>query len=321
VLEVCGRVADMRAFADARDRGTAVGDRGELVVASDGDVAALKQCLTHLEPFAHRLTPARSSHSGNDNHSGGGGGKNGSGGGGSASKAASAVGGKPMWTRGALMLVAESREAAATAARGFELALHHHRHHAIDPATGRPRHAPLLPGAAVNGHDEEGANGSGGSGGAAKRGGGSSSSHGYSSGRGGVLDVGSATKMGKHGGGFSKALQALHHLYRPHHHANHPLSRFHLGVACEVAYHATAYKLTCEVSRAKSSSSSSTHGSGGSRISSLGGVAGSRKSNGVGGRTVKPIALPCPVFRPYMYLRAIVKAYDAAKDTYDLEYV
>jgi hypothetical protein len=217
-----------------------------------------------------------------------------------------------MWTRGALMLVAESREAAATAARGFALALHHHRHHATDPATGRPRHAPLLPRAAANGHDEEGANGSGGSGGAAKRGGGGGSS---------VLDVGIATKMSKHGGGFSKALQALHHLYRPHHHANHPLSRFHLGVACEVAYHATAYKLTWEVSRAKSSSSSSTHGSGGSRIGSLGGIAGSRKSNGVGGRTVKPIALPCPVFRPYMYLRAIVKAYDAAKDTYDLEYV
>jgi len=33
------------------------------------------------------------------------------------------------------------------------------------------------------------------------------------------------------------------------------------------------------------------------------------------------VPLPCPVFRPHMYLRATIKAYYAIRDTYDLECV
>jgi len=323
VLDLCDRFMDMRALAESTDRGYIVGDRGEMVVSTEGESATLKQCLTAFEPLALPAAPTRHrpsaqqgrSDSGAKRHSRGGGGSmtsgsssgvsTGSGGGGASSKNAiiATVGGKPMWSRGVLMLVAESKEAANFAAQGVELALKHHHHHALDPQTGKPRHAqhqstPRSPRSENVGEEDLEAGGS---------------PHGDHSGRANrfsldrsSLGLGDATKMSKHGGGFSKALQYLHHLYRPHHHANHPTSRFHLGVECEVAYHATAYTLTCEVAHANSNLSS-----GGSPVRP--------KRGSVGERTVRVVPLPCPVFRPHMYLRAIIKAYDAIRDTYDLE--
>jgi len=310
----------MRSFAESSDRGHAVGDRGEMVVSTDGEFATLKQCLTAFEPLALPAAPTRNSHSGQGrmdnggkrNSRGGGGslsssnvgGSSSSGGGGGTKMNASivAVGGKPMWSRGVLMLVAESLEAANFAAQGFQLAVQHHRHHALDPRTGKPRHVQQAssPRSPDYGDSdlEVGSPNSDTTGGRINR---------FSL-DGSSLGLNDATKMSKHGGGFSKALQALHHLYRPHHHANHPTSRFHLGVECEVAYHATAYTLTCEVARANSNLSSGTS----SRM---------RKRGSVGERTVRVVPLPCPVFRPHMYLRATIKAYYAIRDTYDLECV
>ena len=41
-------------------------------------------------------------------------------------------------------------------------------------------------------------------------------------------------RLAKTSGGLGGLMQAFHHIYRPHHHANHPPPRFHLGIEAEV---------------------------------------------------------------------------------------
>lgn len=57
-----------------------------------------------------------------------------------------------------------------------------------------------------------------------------------------------ATNSSKHPGAFGSVLSMFHHLYRPHHHVNHPPARFHTGILAEVAYSET-YSMSVEIKK------------------------------------------------------------------------
>mmetsp|Transcript_38735 Transcript_38735/g.50109 ORF Transcript_38735/g.50109 Transcript_38735/m.50109 type:complete len:910 (-) Transcript_38735:1923-4652(-) len=92
-------------------------------------------------------------------------------------------------------------------------------------------------------------------------------------------------------GSIGRCFQLFHHLYRPHHHPNHPHARFHLGIEAEVIYDENSYTITGEVTYPKTNQT-----------------------------VYKKLKLPLPVFRPHMYLVAKIVSYDRERGTYDLEY-
>jgi hypothetical protein len=78
----------------------------------------------------------------------------------------------------------------------------------------------------------------------------------------------------------------MHHLYRPHHHPNHPPPRFHNGIEAEILYDASFH---IEVS-----------------------------FKGPNGEEVRNhLKMPCPVFRPGMFLRAKILDWDDEHECYD----
>lgn len=79
----------------------------------------------------------------------------------------------------------------------------------------------------------------------------------------------------------------FHHLYRPHHHHNHPPARFHNDIVAEVSYDASIEVLVVNSA----------------------------------GKQVNKVTLPCPVFRPGMYLRAKIKGFDMENQAYFFDYV
>lgn len=89
---------------------------------------------------------------------------------------------------------------------------------------------------------------------------------------------------------MGRFFQSLHHLYRPHHHPNHPHARFHTGILAEVLYD-ESYTIRGVVTNLKT---------------------GEIKS--------KNMKLPLPIFRPHMYLVAKIVSYNRHEGTYDLEY-
>ena len=87
------------------------------------------------------------------------------------------------------------------------------------------------------------------------------------------------------GGVIEAALQTLHLTYRPWHLVGHARPRLPVGTVADVEYSAEEYEVLCEAAAA-------------------------------GGRESHRLRLPCPVFRPGMYLRAVVVGHDADDDLY-----
>jgi hypothetical protein len=49
---------------------------------------------------------------------------------------------------------------------------------------------------------------------------------------------------------FTRFFHVLHHLYRPHHHPNHPPARYHTGIEAEVEYD-LSYEMIVSVTKGK----------------------------------------------------------------------
>mmetsp|Transcript_26006 Transcript_26006/g.47424 ORF Transcript_26006/g.47424 Transcript_26006/m.47424 type:complete len:790 (-) Transcript_26006:314-2683(-) len=84
----------------------------------------------------------------------------------------------------------------------------------------------------------------------------------------------------------------LHHLYRPHHHPNHPPPRFHNGTKAEIMYDPSFH---IEVSF--------------------------KDTANPGFEVRSHLKTPCTVFRPGMFLRAKILDWDDEKECYDLDYL
>eukprot|EP00615_Pteridomonas_danica_P016767 CAMPEP_0114378790 /NCGR_PEP_ID=MMETSP0102-20121206/1847_1 /TAXON_ID=38822 ORGANISM="Pteridomonas danica, Strain PT" /NCGR_SAMPLE_ID=MMETSP0102 /ASSEMBLY_ACC=CAM_ASM_000212 /LENGTH=756 /DNA_ID=CAMNT_0001533715 /DNA_START=22 /DNA_END=2289 /DNA_ORIENTATION=- len=85
-----------------------------------------------------------------------------------------------------------------------------------------------------------------------------------------------------------KCLHYFHHLYRPHHHHNHPPLRFHNGILAEVLYD-PSYEIVTYDPKSK--------------------------------RTMNRMKMPSEQFQRGMYLRARITGYDKDDETYELDYV
>jgi hypothetical protein len=100
----------------------------------------------------------------------------------------------------------------------------------------------------------------------------------------------------------------FHAIYRPHHQPNHPPPRFHEGIEAEVVYDHSLH-ITVEHDENDSATDNSMKANSDTTSSSTKAAVSHF------------LQLPCAVFRPGMFLRARITAYDEAQGTYDLEYV
>jgi hypothetical protein len=150
-----------------------------------------------------------------------------------------------------LLLIADSEEHKELALAGLRILVTNHEYHALDDngnlkkggggrrasAIGRTKggnkRGSVFSGGRAGNRGSVFGGGGGGGGGGGRRG-----------------SMGGATNSSKLLGPIGSVLAVFHHLYRPHHHVNHPPARYHTGIEAEVAYSET-YSMSVEIKKGK----------------------------------------------------------------------